>query len=105
MGNSSKALIYLSEREFDISSNMDVDCDIINENFKHYKNILFPPKIQLEEPKENQIRLKKLELLIGENKICPEYPEIDIDESCEMNTNNLELKIKTFFLRRTKHIK
>jgi hypothetical protein len=82
MANSSQTLVYLAQNEFNILTNMDVDCDIINENSKHYKNILFPPKIQLEGPKENQVMLKNLEIVIEENKVCPSYPEIETDESC-----------------------
>ena len=82
MANSSEKLVYLSKDNFAFKSNMEVECDIINENFKRYRNILFPPKFTINVA-ENGNNLTELRINIEANKACPGYPGTNEDESCE----------------------
>ena len=65
-----------------MSTNLKKECDIIEENFKLYTNILFPPKI-LANPAvfKNDKQIKELTFEISTD-LCPLYPNIEMDESC-----------------------
>ena len=67
-----------------MTTNLKKDCDIIEENFKLYKSILFPPKI-LENPVifKNDNQIKELTFEISSN-LCPSYPNSNMDESCNL---------------------
>ena len=82
MNETSQALSYLSEKKFRITSNLAVSCDIIEENIKHYLNILFPPLIEINSDLNSTDKMLvelKIELATQE---CPSYPNSTMDESC-----------------------
>lgn len=82
MSNSSPNLIYLKKSSFRFETDMDDDCDIIEKNVEHYKNILFPPKIYEEEAiQDHDNLLNRIRILIDDDG-CPEYPGDGMDESC-----------------------
>ena len=66
-----------------MSSNLNDYCDILEENFKRYKNILFPPKILDNTTAPGYARqLKELYIEILDDS-CPKlYPYLNMDESC-----------------------
>lgn len=81
MTNSSPNLIYLKKSSFRFETDMDDDCDIIEKNVEHYKNILFPPKIYDEEAiQDHDNLLNRIRILIDDDG-CPEYPGDGMDES------------------------
>jgi len=81
MGNSSSKLVYLKKETFLFTTNLEIDCDIINDNLKRYKNILFPPNFVINVPPNENI-LIELRVNVESNKICPGYPGSNEDESC-----------------------
>jgi hypothetical protein len=84
MGNSSLKLVYLKRESFAFTTNFEIDCDIINDNLKRYKKILFPPNFIINVP-DNENILIELRINIESNKMCPEYPGTNEDESCIFN--------------------
>ena len=83
LNETSKALSYLTKNDFRITTNLENACDIIEENVKLYRNILFPPLITIKSD------LNQTEKLLIELKIelasqeCPQYPNSTMDESCK----------------------
>ena len=99
VNETSKDLSYLSQKNFRITSNLVDKCDIIEENIRLYKNILFPPLIKIESDlnsTDKQLIELRIELSSQE---CPSYPNSTMDESCN-NLFCLRLKKsnKKFFL-------
>jgi hypothetical protein len=86
MGNSSLKLVYLKRESFAFTTNFEIDCDLINDNLKRYKNILFPPNFIINVP-DNENILIELRINIESNKMCPGYPGTNEDESCIFNIN------------------
>lgn len=83
ISNTSASLFYLVKEKFEIKTNMKVPCDIISENAKLYKNILFPPKIYNNYSVDPSDKLlTKLFISIAKPDICPGFPNSDMDESC-----------------------
>lgn len=84
LNETSKALSYLTKNDFRIVTNLEKSCDIIEENIKLYRNILFPPLITIKSD------LNQTEKLLVELKIelasqeCPQYPNSNMDESYEL---------------------
>lgn len=79
---------------------MAVSCDIVDENIKLYKNILFPPKLELNSTASpTDVILSELNIEIA-NSMCPSYPNSTMDESCitfkELNKKIINIKIFTF---------
>jgi hypothetical protein len=63
---------------------MAVDCDIVTENLKLYKNILFPPKIYDESfLNATDPLLTLLNITVQNTATCPGYPDDQMDESCK----------------------
>ena len=83
----SKRLLYLEENSFKITSNMKVNCDIIEENKAIYIKNLFNTK-HTSNPK-NESLITELNIEIKFSNICPDYPNSEMDESCK-NEINLE---------------
>ena len=83
MGNSSQKLVYLNRDSFVFTTNLEVACDILDENFKRYKNILFPPNFVINTPSNENI-LVELKVNIESSRTCPGYPGINEDESCKL---------------------
>ena len=66
-----------------MNSNLKDYCDILDENFKRYKNILFPPKIlNNTTAPANKRQLKDLYIEIFDNSCPKTYPYLNMDESC-----------------------
>ena len=61
---------------------MKVDCDIIDENKRIYKRILFPPKSSFHSLPVNSAFIYELNLDIEESDKCPGYPTLEMNESC-----------------------
>jgi hypothetical protein len=90
MGESVNELVYLSADAFSIFTDMQVQCDIISDNIKRYKTILFPPKIKTSAPKAgaNRTILTELIVFIEQNEECPQLPNTNMDESCRLIEDN-----------------
>ena len=102
MGESSKNVSYLSQEHFEFVSNFKVNCDIIEENIKLYRNILFPPLILINSSiSAPEKMLMELNIEIIQNEKCPLYPETNMDESCRntcFSGDIFELKLDSRFL-------
>lgn len=83
MNGSSYNLVYLNRDDFNFEINIGLNCDIIADNVKRYRNILFPPKINIGKPAAELRVLNKLIITI-DNATCPGYPDTNIDESCNL---------------------
>jgi hypothetical protein len=78
----SSELSYLIKDKFEISNNLNKPCDIIEENIKLYRNILFPPKFMINTKlNHDQKILAELKIEIEDN-ICPLFPNLEMDETC-----------------------
>lgn len=85
--NSTSAKKYLLVRnKFNITSNMETECDIIEEAKKLYLNILFPPNFSFSDFQPGDELLTELSITV--NSSCPGYPNSDMDESYEIEINN-----------------
>lgn len=103
VNDTSKGFSVVKKDYFKITSN--VNCDIIDENIKHYTNILFPSRMKI-----NSVQDSK-DVLLGElnielvNTECPKYPNSNMDESCIIPFCYHSLKLifnnLGFFQRRT----
>lgn len=75
------------KEKFKITNNLSKTCDIIEENVKLYKNILFPPKFFINDKlNDNQKLLVELKIEIQDN-FCPNFPNSEMDETCEKQAN------------------
>ncbi len=85
INQTSNVLYFLKRTDFEMRSNMKVPCDIIEENFKFYDNVIFPPRIYrgLEESDDINL-LTLLDIVIEESSTCPGYPSSEMDESYEL---------------------
>lgn len=81
IAGTSKRLLYLKENNFEITSNMKVNCDIIEENKSLYKKMLFNSKNITNSP--NESLLTELNIEIESSNICPGYPNSEMNESCK----------------------
>jgi uncharacterized Rmd1/YagE family protein len=82
MSGTTDKVYCLCSSKFSFSSNLD-SCDIIRENFKWYKNVLFPPRIYNDGlclPSDSLLTELKIEI---QTAVCPSYPDSDMDESCK----------------------
>ena len=82
VGGTSDVLLFFKRTDFKFTTNLVQDCDIINESFNLYTNILFTPNILYDpiiNPNDKQIKELNFEI----SSRCPEYPNSDIDESCK----------------------
>jgi hypothetical protein len=85
----SDILLYFKRTDFKFTTNLIQKCDIIDENFQLYSNILFTPKIlynPILNANDNQIKELRFEI---EFNSCPGYPNSDMDESCKVLKNYL----------------
>lgn len=86
MNGTSNKLLYLNKNNFFIKTNLKFNCDIITENVRHYRNVIFPPKIYTNVTKKskttNEIYLTTLNIFISQSNICPKYPDSTMNESC-----------------------
>lgn len=94
MKDTSNNLFYLDMNNFKITDNMGVDCDIIEENKKIYKKVLFPPMSEFHSLPLNSDFLFELKLEVEEKNTCPGYPDLTMDESYELRVNSGIAKIK-----------
>ena len=95
----SEVFLFFKRTEFTFKTNLKENCDIINENFKLYKNILFTPNILYNpalSPKDNQIKELNFEIF---SKSCPDYPSSDMDESCKKIEKLFLVKNRNFILK------
>lgn len=80
---SNSGISIINKDYFKINTNMRVKCDIIEENIRHYTNILFPPLISLNMSiNQKDVLLSELSIELGNTDFCPTYPNSSIDESC-----------------------
>ena len=79
-GSKNLVLLVLKSSSFKITSNL-ASCDIISENVKHYKNILFPPRMGLDNSKPGDTLATELNIEVV-SQMCPKYPDEAMDESC-----------------------
>ena len=87
MNGTTEKVLYLKKSTFQIKTNLKVDCDIIRENIRHYKNVIFPPKIYSNVTKKLKNAVTYLTTLfihITESDTCPKYPDSTMDESCKI---------------------
>lgn len=86
MNGTTDKVLFLRKKNFQILTNLKIECDLISENIKHYRNVIFPPKIY--NPQRRRIRqLKYLNILninIVESNECPKYPDSTMDETCKI---------------------
>lgn len=85
MNGTSDRVLFLRKKNFQIKTNLKVECDIISENVKHYRNVIFPPKIYNAQRKRLR-ELKYLNVLkinIVQSDECPGYPNSNMIESCK----------------------
>jgi hypothetical protein len=83
INNTSNGVLILSKDMFKITNNLINKCDIIDENFKHLNNILFPPKLNISSALtafDDVLYALSIEI---ESKECPKYPDSTMDESCK----------------------
>ena len=91
----SKDLSYLSVDNFRITSNLVSPCDIIEENIKHYRHILFPPLIQINSNLNSSDKiLVELRIELSSQE-CPLYPNSTMDESCNKSFIFLQKQIQS----------
>lgn len=103
MLNTSPNLLYLKKSQFIFRHNMEVECDIIDDNIKRYKRIIFPPRIYFESailPVDKL--LKEVLIEISEKNICPGYPNDNMDESCNMLVGQGKFPSNFLFFNRSK---
>jgi hypothetical protein len=91
---SSKKVLYLNPNNFRIYSNF-IDCDIMQENMKHYTNILFPPKIPNKVEDKDPL-LTDVLIEVTDTETCKEYPHSKMDESCKQFYFYFRFKIISF---------
>ena len=83
MKDSSNRLVYLNPDSFNITTNSE--CDIVTMNIKRYKTILFPRKLHLQVPdnNNNSQTLDELRIIVNEQTSCPDLPDSNMDEFCK----------------------
>lgn len=105
INGTSDKLLYLNKNNFFIKTNIKFDCDIITQNIKHYRNVLFPPKIYSNVTKKSksttETYLTTLNIFISQSSVCPKYPDSTMIESCNLlnmftNLNLINLKKRQF---------
>ena len=84
VNNTSTGKLVLTKKTFKIMTDSENNCDIIDENIKHYMNVLFPPKIRLDSDwtRTDELYLGELYLEVT-SRDCPKYPHSNMDESCK----------------------
>lgn len=82
-GAKNLVLLVLKSSSFKITSNL-ASCDIISENVKLYRNILFPARMQLDNSKPGDTLATELSIEVV-SQGCPKYPDESMDESCNFN--------------------
>jgi hypothetical protein len=108
VNETSKDLSYLSVDNFRITSNLVSPCDIIEENIKHYRHILFPPLIQINSNLNSSDKmLVELRIELSSQE-CPLYPNSTMDESCNkslifLKTDGLSFSLYFINCRRFKN--
>jgi hypothetical protein len=91
MNRTSKSLLVISKKDFNINTNMVAKCDLVDENIKHYKNVLFPYKIINQTAISLQDKLlTELSVEIADQNYCPTYPNSSMDESCKRLIFNIQ---------------
>lgn len=95
MNGSTNNLFVFDEDNFKITTNMKVDCDIIEENKKIYKKILFPPMSSFKSLPLKSAYLYELKIEIETNDKCPGYPDLSMDETYELHIKSGVASVKS----------
>jgi len=99
MNGTAQTVSFLSANRFQITTNMAVECDIIEENKVFYQNILFASKLVAIENAASrndsqEKALTELNIEIGTPSECPKYPNSTMDESYELQILTGSAKLK-----------
>lgn len=80
VNDTSKSVSVLRKGNFKMTASIS-KCDIMDENIKHYGNIIFPPRINFNPGTASDVLMTELSIEVV-NATCPGYPDESMDESC-----------------------
>lgn len=86
MNGTSNKLYYFNQDDFKITTNMKIDCDIIEENKKIHQKVLFPPTIEFNSGSSDTM-FSELRIQVESSDVCPGYPDLNMDESYQLKVS------------------